>query len=135
MANGIQCPNCGGFRTTLLEHITVIEETPAAGCVGRTLVLFFIIAFLGFPLLFEDARDAFFGIFTGKIRNRRIIGANYVCSLCGYRWKWLKDEPSPEVHIRPDLIAKGERRLQEEEATRRWRDQGYYEYYIKPKQK
>jgi hypothetical protein len=62
----------------------------------------------------------------------------YLCHLCGYRWTWRTGTPYPPVTVRPDLIAKGEQKLQEEEAARRWRqwrDQGYYEYYIKPKQK
>jgi len=36
------------------------------------------------------------------------------CLLDGYRWERREDEPPPEVHVRPDLIAMGEQRLAEE---------------------
>jgi len=43
----------------------------------------------------------------------------YRCYLCGYEWSWRSDEPKPQVTIRPDLIAKGEQRLEEERKKRR----------------
>ena len=43
----------------------------------------------------------------------------YKCDLCGYAWYWGPGHPLPSVNIRPDLIAKGEQRLREEEERRR----------------
>lgn len=36
------------------------------------------------------------------------------CIICGYKWTRRADEPLPQVTVRPDLIAKGEQRLEEE---------------------
>lgn len=48
-----------------------------------------------------------------------VIGTMYYydCYLCGYRWSWRTGTPKPEIHVRPDLIAKGAQRLEEEEAA------------------
>lgn len=47
----------------------------------------------------------------------------YLCHLCGYQWVWQSDQPWPQVNVRPDLIAKGEQKLEEEAAAQRKRDE------------
>jgi hypothetical protein len=56
------------------------------------------------------------------LRNVKVVGTiyHYTCSLCGYKWPWRTGEPLPPVQIRPDLIAKGEERLEQE--RRQWED-------------
>ena len=39
---------------------------------------------------------------------------HYYCYICGYKWSWETGIPKPDIRIRPDLIAKGEQRLEEE---------------------
>jgi len=48
---------------------------------------------------------------------RNTVGTNYslYCQLCGYRWAWDNRTPYPTATIRPDLIAQGEQRLEEEQ--------------------
>lgn len=43
----------------------------------------------------------------------------YHCNLCGYDWQWREGQPRPKVSVQPDLIEKGEQRLQEEDERRR----------------
>jgi hypothetical protein len=61
-----------------------------------------------------------------------IVETRFNCRLCGYQWSHLPGEPYPEIHVRPDLIALGQRRLQDEE-KQRFMSQGAWEYYFKPK--
>ena len=48
-----------------------------------------------------------------------IVKYDYRCEICGYNWTWQSDEPLPEVHVRPELIAKGAQKLKEEDEARR----------------
>jgi hypothetical protein len=71
----------------------------------------------------------FIKIITGAYRGKRgrvteiekvEVGKSYdyYCQLCGYRWTWRTGEPQPRINLRPDLIAKGNQRLEEEEKKR-----------------
>lgn len=40
---------------------------------------------------------------------------HFLCKLCGYRWHLDPGDPAPAVTVRPDLIAKGEQLLIEEQ--------------------
>ncbi|MDE3091271.1 MAG: hypothetical protein KGJ80_18035 [Chloroflexota bacterium] len=57
---------------------------------------------------------ALFKIIKGKQPIKRTIH-HYTCWLCGYKWDWEPGTPLPSVTVRPDLIAKGEQRLEEEQ--------------------
>jgi hypothetical protein len=39
----------------------------------------------------------------------KITKYKHECLLCGYKWERRENEPLPEVHVRPDLIAAGDR--------------------------
>ena len=91
-----QCPNCGGFKT----------ESDRDSAIGTTLTLMFVtvglyIAFFPIWLLHISSSDP----------------SKWTCKLCGYRWVQKPGEVLPTT-VRPDLIAKGEEKLREEERQR-----------------
>ena len=89
----LQCPNCGG---------DVIEELHKITCVDYALVPVFGIGIL---------------IILYKLRKKPKDGTKeYQCRLCKNEWKWKPGTPYPEVHVQPDLIAAGKKRMQEEQA-------------------
>ena len=54
---------------------------------------------------------------TKKVRIGQIY--NYYCHLCGYKWSWKTGTSLPKVNINPDLIAKGAKKIEDEEEERR----------------
>ena len=91
--NKLQCPNCGGYVVEDLHRITWIDVAlaPIFG-LGILIILY-------------------------KKRNKPKDGStSYKCHLCDYAWTWKPGTPSPEIHVRPDLIAKGEKKLRREAA-------------------
>jgi hypothetical protein len=40
---------------------------------------------------------------------------NYECRLCGYEWEWRSNTPRPVAIVRPELIARGAQKLEEDE--------------------
>jgi hypothetical protein len=134
MANQVQCPNCGGFKID--QNIYQIDPSTgkriASGC-GTWFLEFVVSIVLGLifsaltqnesmiivvvPLVFiplyiwsEIKRS------RAKARSYNIY--NYECKLCGYKWAWREGTPLPIINIRPDLIAQGEQRLEEERRQR-----------------
>jgi hypothetical protein len=90
--NKLQCPNCGGY---------VVEDLHKITCIDYALILAFGVGIL---------------IILYKLRKKPKNGFNeYVCRLCNQVWIWKPGTPYPEVHVRPDLIAKGEKKLREEQ--------------------
>ena len=67
-------------------------------------------------------RDYIFGL-TDAAEDTKIEGwvEKYfnACYLCGYKWEWQVGTPEPSINVRPDLMAKGEQRLREEEESAR----------------
>lgn len=56
------------------------------------------------------------------------------CLICGYKWSWEPGDPWPEATVDPDLIAKGNARLeQEEEEAARQRAADWDPPYIAPR--
>ena len=53
-----------------------------------------------------------------SLEKGRPIVHKYTCQLCGYQWNWQEGTPYPPVMVRPDLIANGVRKLEEEERRR-----------------
>lgn len=145
----VQCPNCGGFKVSgekihidpktkrkistsgcgswviasllwlclmiaggaIFGNTSTSDDNRLAGvlylgCVG----LSFVIPIVGLVLMERNRSDTL---------AKAITTYKYSCLLCGYAWEWHEGEPWPEAHIRPDLIAKGEERLQAEAAERR----------------
>jgi hypothetical protein len=128
----VQCPNCGGFRASRRTRFNY-------GCYGCALPLFLIAGLLmcwgtGDVLLSGDLNQLSIpSIFAGvafilaavlaaiviSISNWNYSRTHYKCLLCGYRWEQLAGQPAPEIHVRPDLIEMGTKRLKEEEEARR----------------
>jgi len=160
MANQVQCPNCGGYktetRTTLVDRRSskplLIQPQAAMWMIVFSVALCFsgfitlIVwkdqspwlclgsAFLASIILFvlPVAKYGLTSIILFVLSvNRTWSEAGYEvyhhrCYLCGYEWSRREDEPLPPVTVRPDLIAKGEQKLEEEreEEERRRRDAG-----------
>jgi hypothetical protein len=154
MANQVQCPNCGGYktetRTTLVDRRSnkpLLIQPQAA----MWMMLFStILCCAGFQTLIvwnAGPKDQSPWLCLGSMflasiilfvlpvakygLNRTWSEAGYEvyhhrCYLCGYEWSRREDEPLPPVTVRPDLIAKGEQKLEEEreEEERRRRDAG-----------
>jgi len=138
----IQCPNCGGYKTS--QEIVAIDPktgntmsgTGWGGCVMALtigIIIFIIIALIlsaiagALNLNIEDNPitpicTVSLGMFVGTVSfmmwfSRLSQGVNrgytrYTCNLCGFQWD--DRHPTPKVNIRPDLIALGEKRLEEE---------------------
>jgi len=148
MANQVQCPNCGGYKVSfsqkdifekraysvydpknwkgwhlVLIFLAIVLVLMAVG--GESLRLF-IVVFCSVPLILSliifIPKLLWAIIFQkGQMRIKEKSGVlyNFSCQLCGYKWEWSTGQPEPEIHVRPDLIAKGEQRLREEEERRR----------------
>ena len=144
MSTQVQCPNCGGYKTetvkvedvSVKENVTsderkkntiswlkafpvyvaialvlfflggIIKDTDPSGSMlcGTFSIVFILIAVFMIP--YSMTRK------TKKIRVGQIY--SYYCYLCGYKWSWETGTPLPTVNVRPDLIASGEQRLEEE---------------------
>ena len=146
MADQVQCPNCGGYKTEVtVKYIGVGVLYEFLGC--AVVVLTGVLAG-GFVLWWFYALAS--GnilpplVATGVLLVVAVVGLilqlsrlhkqqyhevpkeySYKCHLCGYQWTWRTDEPKPRVTVRPDLIVRGEQKLEEErEEERRRRDAG-----------
>jgi predicted RNA-binding Zn-ribbon protein involved in translation (DUF1610 family) len=42
---------------------------------------------------------------------------SYMCNLCGFAWAWQEGTPWPVSQVRPDLIQKGAKKLEEDAAA------------------
>ena len=71
---------------------------------------------------------------SGRRPNTKSTTYYYSCALCGYQWSWQVGTPWPNVQVRPDLITKGEQRLQEEAAERRRQEEAAL-YYLSQQRK
>ena len=92
--NKIQCPNCGG---------NVVEDLHRITCFDVALVPIFGIGIL---------------IILYKLRKKPKDGSNeYSCRLCNHTWTWKPGTPYPEVNVRPDLIAKGKKKMEDEASS------------------
>lgn len=140
----VQCPNCGGYRVSeetayysdsAGKHLAN-DPTAPTGCsllvVAVGVAMFMVvqdttIKIVGILLVLLAS-----GALVGMLGLTRMIGSankglhrvnKYACLLCGYRWEWHQGDPLPSVTVRPDLIQKGEQRLQAEEEERRKREE------------
>jgi hypothetical protein len=105
----IQCPNCGGYKVT--EH----SNKGCASEVGMHLAFTFITFGLWLIVWIIIVLSE-----SGRPKPDPTLH-RYTCQLCGYSWDWKERTPLPEVTVRPDLIAKGVRKLEQEEEERRRR--------------
>lgn len=133
MSNQVQCPNCGGYRVREVENVLGSGKWKKAERT-RAFIAWMAMAVpvivIGALIVNSSPEELVPSITCGAIllavptflvlnkTATRIIGKVHRCDLCGYIWRQLFDEPSPPVTIRPDLIAKGEQRLKEEEHQR-----------------
>lgn len=100
----VQCPNCGGYRVT-------DYDPPARPPPDKVLIFFLGLITCGIVWILYLFSDPYKPPADGSHR--------YGCDLCGYKWKWTPGDPLMPVNVRPDLIAKGAARLEEEERIRR----------------
>ena len=146
----VQCPNDGGYKvstTVVVVDRKTGKEVEKAGCgcwSAALLGIFFAIVFLvmgiGSLVDHESLEGGIIGLVSGLCivgfivlwmvlqykdyyKADKIIKYKHECLLCGYRWERREGEPPPEVHVRPDLIAKGAQRLEEEAAERRHQEE------------
>jgi hypothetical protein len=54
-------------------------------------------------------------------KSKKKVGYKFQCAICGYNWDWYIGNPLPTVTVQPNLIAKGELRIQEEQEEERKR--------------
>lgn len=150
MSNQTKCRNCGGYKTDAevvqMDSVTGKKYKPAAG--GSLLLIFGGIAVFFVVITVIHAITAHEGISIGvgavawvlflswggknateQRKNLTYDLFHYYCNLCGYRWTWREGSPIPEVNVRPDLIAQGEQRL-EEEGLQRQQDNAALHYLL-----
>jgi len=72
---------------------------------------------------FKELRDARKAGFVQELERTEVY--HYYCLLCGYRWT---EPPKPEVTVRPDLIAAGNQRLEQEAAKRKADEEAWWWY-------
>jgi hypothetical protein len=131
MESQVQCPNCGGYRVASWA----VKEWPIVGSAYQgVLILMVDLCFIVFAFAFYNNRNPgglfwFFLITSFLLFSYALlcfftpaIGHTFECLLCGKRWYLRLGEPSPGATVRPDLIARGEQRLREEEEEPRRRD-------------
>lgn len=153
MALQVQCPNCGGYRTSSsssrVDQITRKRVGGTGrGCLQTVLVIpaVFIITFAVVTAI-GDLFVSIVGtsnitlgtimvvvvivvtlivskIILNKFDDRRkielshsIITYRSECSLCGYSWQWDEGKPRHALQVRPDLIQKGAKKLEDEAAA------------------
>jgi transcription elongation factor Elf1 len=143
MTDQVQCPNCGGYKVnTTTDKVDRKSGNAVPGC-GVLFVLFFF-AVIGWLLGvgLNDAAYALCGLLiTGTfiwglstyLKADKIKRYHHTCWLCGYKWIRREDEPLPPVNIRPDLIAKGEQKLEEEAAEEEQRQHAAALFYSQKK--
>ena len=153
MTDQLQCPNCGGFKTsdkvTYFDTATrkPISKVSGCGCL--------FMAFLALGGLIQILAPWAAGSKQNEaIANAILIGtailllalylfAKYSssravsvaqkkneldCSLCGYQWRWMEGDPYPNVTVNPNLIAKGEAQLRTQAQARRDAEGPFYLY-------
>ena len=157
MSNQTQCPNCGGYKVSSSQK-DIFERRSYSiynkdGWKGWHLIPIFvaiviILMLIGgesfrtfmwifciFPLLF-GFMIAFFKLLwailfrKGEWREKVKSGVQYSfsCQLCGYEWQWSPGQPKPQIHVRLDLITKGEQRLEAE--RKKQQDDAAALYYL-----
>jgi hypothetical protein len=139
MSDQVQCPNCGGYKVQVETKIvdrSSGKQVAETGCVGWAIILLLLGGALGYMLQggggsLQSIVVGMAGMFLVILLVRLAVRSNaearkadkiekydYVCSLCGYKWSRREDEPIPPVEVRPDLIAKGAQKLEEEQKRR-----------------
>ena len=124
MANGIQCPNCGGYK--------VSRTSGGWSCLGwivggaGALTVFYGVLMALLPLLAGAPEGVYLlvgslvvggGLVILGIRLAGTPSPTASCGICGYRWN-VRETTSGPVKPRQDLI----RKAHEEEERRRLRD-------------
>lgn len=138
-----QCPNCGGYKITYTDITRLVPATSKEKVkrivrIQVLVVVLCVIYVIGdsmnqlLPRLSVDwgclsiavVLDFIISVWAFTRKSTKTVGYRYSCELCGYQWDWYIGTPWPEVTTRPDLIAKGAQRLQqqEEEEARKYRE-------------
>jgi hypothetical protein len=148
MATQVRCPNCGGYKINSKKIRMDPRTGNSIAPKFIKVILYLGLPFLGLFIvvgLLAIISQVFLGgdfsidifmfllgvvgliFFIASIKALRIYSQTeklayilykFNCILCGYIWDWQMGEKWPEVHVRPDLIAKGEQRIEEERLQR-----------------
>ena len=129
MSSQVQCPNCGGYKATSAK---LMQQSPVSSSQRiRNIIIYLVLLGLSIVgvIFFPGLGRSICGfsavvflvvfltyLFRSNITIARVVPNAYqfTCTICGYRWEWREGQPWPDVHVRPDLIVKGEQRLEEE---------------------
>ena len=121
--NQPQCPNCGGYRSKVIDSNQPLLPHPAN--IGANVILVFLT--IGVWIYIWPIRVILHLLDpTRYSKPQQPTVYQYKCELCGYTWQWQEDTPWPKVTTRPDLIQRGALRLEEEEKKRRASDDYYW---------
>ncbi|MDP2673647.1 MAG: hypothetical protein Q8Q00_01930 [Dehalococcoidia bacterium] len=137
----IQCCNCGGYKTSWVssryfELKTGREGTPRGNWPWAAYTLWFLGALVvAIPVtvgLAQGDPSSFGGLLVLALWSAPFLAiaywnetkprkemlreeCGYSCDICGYTWTSGQGEPAANITVRPDLIAKGNQLLEEEE--------------------
>jgi hypothetical protein len=124
--NTAQCPNCGGYKvnTDIREFLIengkeVTRKAHPGGIILGIILLVLGIATLGFAIgiILVPVGILIIWLSSRTNHHRKIFKIyEYYCSICGYKWSRKENDPFPEVNVRPDLISKGVKKLEEDQA-------------------
>ncbi len=135
MSNQAQCPNCSGYKldTNLTKIDPETGKKIGSGCGTGLLVSLGGMIIFGLVALILDFLGAknekwlvvpflsyigFMGWFANKENQRKKRAYNlynFYCQICGNRWEWREGTPYPKVKVDPELIAKGNQLLEEQQ--------------------
>lgn len=152
MSYPIQCPNCGGHKLNTENREAIKEAKAMPMSFGKALfnaigvlISWAILSKLCSLLLTILVKGIswipcilfgllglviiFYAIPRAANKERRVgTRYHYYCQLCRYRWVWETGMLLPKVTLRPDLIAIGEQKLEEE--SRKRMEDIYDLYYL-----
>ncbi len=129
---GRQCPHCGGYKIGIQKEEShgdyksgslgaAIHNSTFLYLLSTILVIALCITIVGVPLawLLNKAIE-------GQGYRETFKSCDYACSLCGYTWHWSNLVPWPVVNERPELVALGEQRLQQQRQQQQDAEALYY---------
>ena len=135
-----QCPNCGGYKTEITKAEDMLQKVEIDSKERKKEL---IKEFKAFPFLlglsaalmiygiretppinsffvaigvFLIGFDFIYLIYISIRKTKNIVTGrsfHYYCYICGYQWSWMPGTPRPVVRVRPELIAKGEKIIEE----------------------
>lgn len=119
----VQCPNCGGYRTTKFQSELVERPSFGEKLVAILLTISWVGILFGLPMLLDiGRRNREWREQQKKLKKGWTPSPwgeyGYACDICGYQWL-QPPGTQPPVSPVPGLLQKGEQRLREEERKRK----------------